>query len=231
MNKNQFLSELNQYLTFVTAEERALVMEEYQAKFDHVGEDGEAALILSLGTPMLVAIQLKRLKEAGKALTESEAPAHAPASPAPSRDVEPEDSASVEEAAADDAATEADAGKTKSGDAESGNDESGGDEAAPSEPEEPFEKAKPRAGAVISCVLLSLLTVIAALAVICVGAYFIIVMGNLLVTALQSFHLLNNALLLFGISFISGAIGIVIVWLGIWAAIRIISKLVSKARS
>ena len=37
--------------------------------------------------------------------------------------------------------------------------------------------------------------------------------------------------LLFAGGLISGALGIVVVWLGLWSAIRIISKLIAKTRA
>ncbi|NLV85991.1 MAG: DUF1700 domain-containing protein, partial [Clostridiales bacterium] len=65
MNKNQFLIELNQYLTFLSPAERTEIISSYTAKFDSVSEEGEAALILNLGTPTKIAIDLKRQKESG----------------------------------------------------------------------------------------------------------------------------------------------------------------------
>ena len=44
MNRQQFLSELNQYLSVFSAAERESVISYYSAKFDAAGADGEAAL-------------------------------------------------------------------------------------------------------------------------------------------------------------------------------------------
>ena len=224
MNKQQFLSELNQYLTFITAEERALVMEEYHGKFDAAGAEGEAALILQLGTPMMIAIALKRRKEAGEPLTEHAVPASKPeaeeSEPSPA---EAEESAEAAELSAEKEAEAEDI--TGDGEIDQSEDES--------DPEPPQREEKPRikAGAMVSCVLLSIITAAVALLVSGIGVYFIVIMGNLLVTALQNLNQLNDSLLLFAGGLVSGGIGIVIVWLGIWSAIRIISKLAAKTRA
>lgn len=224
MNKQQFLSELNQYLTFISTEERALVMEEYHAKFDEAGDEGEAALILRLGTPMMIAIALKRRKEAGEPLTDRPAPQ--PKSESAENTQEPEAPAAQAEETAE---SEAPEDETPS-EAEDLTGDGEADAAGDDEPEETGKKPKAKAGAVIACVVLGLLTVVFSLLIVGIGAYFIVIMGNLVVTALQSLTQLNNALLLFAGGFVSGGIGIVIVWLGIWTAIRIISKLVAKTR-
>ena len=66
MNRQQFLAELNQYLTFFSPEERAKILSDYTGKFEAAGEASEAALLLEFGTPMIVAIELKRRKESGE---------------------------------------------------------------------------------------------------------------------------------------------------------------------
>lgn len=221
MNKKQFLLELSQYISFFTAEERAIVMEEYTAKFDEAGESGEAALILSLGTPMMIAIGLKRRKEAGEPLTDRQ-------------------SAPVSEAASSDMTDESDSAPSPDDDADAEPvlevaEEPEDDAFEEEEPERrkkaPEKKPRAKAGAVISCVFISIITIIAALCVMCVGVYFIIVMGNLLVVALQNLSLLTDALLLLAGALVSGGIGLVITWLGLWAAIRVISGQVKRVNS
>ncbi len=65
MSRQQFLAELTQYLTFVSSGEREQIIAAFNEKFDQVGPAGEAALIMEMGTPMSIAIALKRKKEAG----------------------------------------------------------------------------------------------------------------------------------------------------------------------
>ena len=68
MNRQQFLAEFTQYLTFTTAQEREAIIAHYISMFDSTGTEGENALLAELGTPMKVAIELKRKKESGEDL-------------------------------------------------------------------------------------------------------------------------------------------------------------------
>lgn len=73
MSRQQFLAELTQYLTFVTADEREQILAVFDEKFDSVGPEGEASLLMELGTPMSIAIALKRRKEAGELIVSDDA--------------------------------------------------------------------------------------------------------------------------------------------------------------
>ncbi len=97
MNRQQFLAELNQYLTFVTPDERTAIIGVFTEKFDEVGEEGEAALIMDMGTPMSIAIALKRKKESGEFVSEQSAASEPPVTP--SEVLTPLDPAQQEEAA------------------------------------------------------------------------------------------------------------------------------------
>ena len=66
MNRQQFLAELSQYLTFFSPEEKAQIISAYNEKFNSAGSENEAALLAELGTPMMTAIDLKRRVEAGE---------------------------------------------------------------------------------------------------------------------------------------------------------------------
>lgn len=68
MNRQLFLAELTQYLTFLSPREKEFIISVLSAKFDEVGTKGEPELLMELGTPMSIAISLKRRKEAGEAL-------------------------------------------------------------------------------------------------------------------------------------------------------------------
>lgn len=223
MNKLQFLSELSQYLTFISPEEHALVMDEYNAKFDNAGPEGEAALLVELGTPMMIAISLKRKKEAGMPLTENapiceESKAH-----------KAEETSSFDEVFDEQEQTDYSSEESEPEDLDGEDEPDTRQISASSEHESKEPRIK--VGALISCILLSLLTAVFTLAVMAVGVYFIIVMGNLLVIALQSLSFLPDSLLLFAGAFVSGGVGLLVFWFGLWTAIRIISNLVSKIRA
>jgi uncharacterized membrane protein len=66
LNKQRYLAELQQLLVFMSEEDRELTVHRYAALFDQAGEDGEAELIGTLGSPTKTAIQLSRGYEPGK---------------------------------------------------------------------------------------------------------------------------------------------------------------------
>lgn len=68
MNRQLFLAELNQYLAFLPQREREYIITGLAAKFDEAGPQAEPELLMELGTPMSIAIALKRRKEAGESL-------------------------------------------------------------------------------------------------------------------------------------------------------------------
>lgn len=68
MKRKQFFAELNQYLSFLSPEDTAEILDIYNKMFDDAGEEGEEALMISLGTPMMITINLKRRLESGKPL-------------------------------------------------------------------------------------------------------------------------------------------------------------------
>jgi len=68
MNRQLFLAELNQYLAFLSQREREYIITGLAAKFDEAGPQAEPELLMELGTPMSIAIALKRRKEAGESL-------------------------------------------------------------------------------------------------------------------------------------------------------------------
>ena len=241
MNRQQFLSELNQYLSVFSAAERESVISYYSAKFDAAGADGEAALLLELGTPMMVTIALKRRHEAGLPLVDESEQPQGELSPTPSEEYEMniESESESSEPEAEEAPNPSVTEISSEPEQAHSDEQAPGDETEPQADPTHKDETQPQAaeptprstGAVVSCVLLSIVTSLLALAIMGVGVYFIAVMGNFLVVALQNLNMLNNALLLFAGGLISGALGIVVVWLGLWSAIRIISKLIAKTRA
>lgn len=65
MNKQRFLAELRRLLVFMTEEDREETIRRYSAMFDDAGPGGEAALIEQLGSPTKAAIGLSRGYEPG----------------------------------------------------------------------------------------------------------------------------------------------------------------------
>ena len=72
MNRPQFLAELSQYLTFVTPEQRERIVSCYDAMLTQAGPEGESALFKQIGTPMTVAIAVKRRIEANEPILPDE---------------------------------------------------------------------------------------------------------------------------------------------------------------
>lgn len=213
MNKNQFLIELNQYLTFLSPAERTEIISGYTAKFDSVSEEGEAALILSLGTPTKIAIDLKRQKESGVEF--------AP----PAKEAEEENEPATPAPEAGNAVSEPEPKLEPEAEGEGASLQE-----AESQPEAEAEIAKKRGlPASIGSGLIALVVSVFFLALVGVGIYFVVIMGNLLLTGLQSLSSSTNALLLFGCGLVAGAFGIVLIWLAIWSAIKLIARLFRKA--
>ncbi len=61
MNRQNYLAELGGLLSFLSSEERSLVISRFERRFDDAGAEGEAALIAELGSPMKLAIKLNRV--------------------------------------------------------------------------------------------------------------------------------------------------------------------------
>lgn len=71
MNKQRFLAELRRLLVFMTDSDRNIALEKYTLMFDEAGEEGEAALLESLGSPTKAAITLSRGYVAGQLTAET----------------------------------------------------------------------------------------------------------------------------------------------------------------
>ena len=218
MNRQQFLAELNQYLTFFSPDERAKIITDYTAKFDSAGEDGEAGLLAELGTPMVVAIDLKRKKESGQ----------------PVLSEQDEVGSKITEEnnflTAYNVETETYESLTK-----------------PDEPEVKVEiipQQKPIISlekteasgtkfvfAMIGATLLSIPLAVLLLALAGVGIMLVVAMGYLLLTGLKSLYYVTDALFLFSGGLVAGGLGLLIIWFAIWSAVSLISKLFRSALS
>lgn len=73
MTRQQFGVELRQYLTFVSPEQREQIVAYYDSLLEQVGPEGEFELFKQIGTPMTVAIAMKRHLEANEPLLPEDA--------------------------------------------------------------------------------------------------------------------------------------------------------------
>lgn len=82
-----------------------------------------------------------------------------------------------------------------------------------------------RVFAAIGSVLLSLVVCLAFVALGALGMLLIIAMGDFVVTGFGLFYRLADALLTIGLGLVAGAVGIVVVWTCVWAAVTLTEKL------
>jgi len=254
MNRQQFLAELNQYLTFFSPEERVRVVSAYNEKFDSAGLENEFALIAELGTPMKTAIDLKRRMESGEKIALAADP-EAREEAAPSEynvETEPEETlnatSEAQEAVAEDlpvasqeAASEELPVVPQETVAETVSEVPS--EVAPEipvyeapqkeKPSEYYEENKTSrkisVGGIIGATLLSIVIVAVCLVVAAVGVIFLVGMSYLLLTGLKNLLYITDALLLFGGGLVCAGLGLLIIWFAVWAAISLISKLFRSA--
>jgi len=228
MNRPQFLAELNQYLTFFTPDERTALMAVYTRRFDDAGEAGEGGVLVELGTPMRVAIDLKRRQEAGDSFEEifssvigtefAEAPNYSVETEASDTSGEERGEATDgEEASAVPADTAAEAQSEVDTTPESAEPVS---TAAP----KPAPRKKSVVG-IIGAVVLSVILVAFFLCVAAVGALCITAAGYFIMAGLKTLLTLTDALYLFAGGLVLGGVGVLVVWFAIWAAISLIKKL------
>ncbi len=235
MNRQQFLAELNQYLTFFSPEERTKIISAYNEKFDSVGPEGEESLIAKLGTPMMSAIDLKRRMEAGQKATIdstsedetlSEYSVETETEESLFESNEPSDEAS-EDTSED--APEQPAEDTSSLAPEAPKSDSPRGEKTSHHSEETKPSRKTNVFALIGASLLSLVIVAVFLAVAAVGVILLVAMSYLLLTGLKNLVYITDALLLFGGGLVCAGLGFTIVWFAVSSAIGLISKLFRNA--
>ena len=273
MSRKQFLVELSQYLTFVSAEDREKIVAQYEKMFDDAGDDGITALETELGTPMKQAIELKRRKEAGEKIVpgDDDGDVSMPSADevsekgsetsgtqddeASQQDIESEPSPpelSPEQDDTSDHETETEPAMEISeepspeaeavAEAEISSDEPESDTSEPIDFSEPLDLTElPPASAAVShaaplsggkrvaagigSVLLSVVLCLAFVAIGAIGMLLVIFMGDMILTGFGLFYRLADALLAIGVGLVGGAIGIVVVWLCIWAAITLTGKI------
>ena len=220
MNRQQFLAELNQYLAFFSPEERAKILADYTGKFEAAGEASEAALLLEFGTPMIVAIELKRRKESGEKFADMSEESYSVSAP---KDNDLLATYSVETETYESITAEESEDETK--------------------PEMPLKveiaedtSAKRTSGtkfalAIVGATLVSLPIALIFIALAAVGVMLVVAMGYLLLTGLKSLYYVTDALFLFAGGLVCGGFGLLIIWFAVWSAISIISKLFRNAIS
>ncbi len=244
MNKQRYLAELQRLLVFMTEEDRAAAVRRYADMFDEAGEEGEDVLIAKIGSPTKAAIALSRGYEPGSMA--AKAP-EAPAQPRRPKEYSMEDMSWEEIASYDlpDYMTE------DGEDGEAGPEEGDAYFPRVYEPDgeapawdaaeaEPWRKNAPGKGAVergmplglgiplfvliIAAIGIPLFAAIVAVmaALLCpglaglVGAYLAAVGG------LWCVGYMADAIFMFGLAFIILALGLVLLWGGIWINAKII---------
>ena len=100
---------------------------------------------------------------------------------------------------------------------------------------EPESKKRPAVTAayvfkVIGVTLLGIIIAAACLPIAAVGVFLLASMGNLIIAGLSSLYYTTDALLLFGGGLMLGAPGIIVVWLALWIAVKLISKLTGSLK-
>jgi len=217
MNRQQFLAELNQYLTFFSPQERAAIISEFTEKLDAVGEEGESALIAELGTPMKLAIDFKRHKEAGKTVSFS------------SINIEVKSDGFMEKYSVETETYESITDPEIIEDVLQYEEIENNDSTATVS----RRKSSPKKSvfAIIGSTILSILIAVVFLSIAAAGVMLLAAMCYLLLTGLQSLIYLNDALLLFGGGLVCGGFGLIILWFGLWTTISLISKLFRGAKN
>lgn len=288
MNKNQFLAELSQYLTFATAEERQSLMRYYDSMFSGTLPEDEAKLILELDTPMKTAINLRRRKDSGEDLRligesaqVAEAPAvdeapvvetpvaETPVVETPAAETPVVETPVVEAPVVDTPAVETPVVETpvvetpvvetpvvetpvaetpvaeapvvetpeyENSEIDISYKELDYDELISEENPEYRDTLRRPAVTVgyvfklIGVILLGIIIAAACLPIAAVGVFLLASMGNLIIAGLSSLYYTTDALLLFGGGLMLGAPGIIVVWLALWIAVKLISKLTDSLK-
>ncbi len=83
---------------------------------------------------------------------------------------------------------------------------------------------------VIGVTLLGIIIAAACLPIAAVGVFLLASMGNLIIAGLSSLYYTTDALLLFGGGLMLGTPGIIVVWLALWIAVKLISKLTGSLK-
>lgn len=243
MNKQRFLAELQRLLVFMTEEDRELAIRHYGDIFDAAGEDGEVALVEAIGSPTKAAIALSRGYEPGSIKNLPEAPASLQKPKAaltqteddPWGDLPTFDVPKLEE---DAPAPEAEQPEEHEPAPETGA-ENGPSAKTPEttawvedEPDQEAEYDRPMPlGAGITLLTLVLIAIgiplaalTLALMAVCVAPGAAAVFGAYLaaVGGLWCLGYMADAIMMFGLAFLVLAVGLIVLWGGIWLCSRLV---------
>lgn len=248
MNKQRYLGELQSLLVFMTEEDRELAIRHYGNIFDAVGEDGAEALVRSLGSPTKSAIALSRGYEPGSIKNLPQAPASVQKARAaltqtqddPWGDLPTFEVPAITEEKAETVPPEAETPKAEMPKAEMPKAErpvefQKDDAELPSEPEpmepEAYYERSMSLGIGIPLLILVMLAIgvplaalVLALAAVCLAPGAAVLFGAWLVAVggLWCLAYMADAVLLFGAALLVLAIGLVVLWGGLWLASRLV---------
>ena len=238
MNKQRYLSELQSLLVFMTEEDRELAIRHYGDIFDAVGETGADDLIRSFGSPTKSAIGLSRGYEPGNIRNLPKAPAAVRKPKAaltqteddPWGDLPTFEIPSIGEEPAKDIPVRQEAPKAEPA------EPLPEPEAEPlpvfesQEPEEYVERSMPL-GVGIPLLVLVMLAIgvplaalVLALCAVCLAPGAAVIFGAYMIAVggLWSLSYIADAVLLFGAALLVLAVGLVVLWGGLWLATRLV---------
>ncbi len=256
MNRQRFIAELTQLLSFMAEHDRAAFLKQLNAKFDEVGPEGEAGLIARLGTPTALAIK------ASRSYTPTAAPAKAEPEEAEKPAQEPEENTSQEPGPEQERETEREPSSGEEQNPEPGPEAEtareperkeeaeteakaetakpalselfGGENPAPEiKPEqEKDKKASCGRGALITLTVAGGIMLLCVLLAVC-AVVFVPGAGGLCAAAvsvlagLWASPVFTDALFLFGIAAIALALGVFLLFLAVWLIVAVVKPLVS----
>lgn len=237
MNKQRYLSELQSLLVFMTEEDRELAIRHYSNIFDAAGEAGTDDLIRSLGSPTKSAISLSRGYEPGNIQNLPKAPASVQMPKAALTETEDDpwgDLPTFEVPVITDEHTEPfpaepDANKAEPPVTFQKDEAELSSAPEPMEPDIYYERSMPLGLGIPLLILVLLaigipLAVLAlALSAVCLAPGAAVVFGAYLifVGGLWCLSYMADAVLLFGAALLVLAVGLVILWGGIWLVSRL----------
>ena len=211
MNKQRYIAELAQLLSFMTSADRAETLRRYGDMFDAAGEAGAQALIKRIGSPTAAAVRLSRAYAPGHIVDE----------------MLPDEMAAEAEAGAGEPQTETLHGTARF----IAMPLDAGEEDGLPEPTVTVERAMPLWAGIplfilavvvialpLAAVVIALLPVLAAPgAAVLVGAWVAFVGG------LWCISYIADAVMLFGVAFIILAVGLFVLFAGLWLAVKLIT--------
>lgn len=255
MSRQQFLAELNQYLTFVGPEQRNDIIEYFTEKLEQVGPEHEAEALSEIGTPMSVAITLKRRLEAQESLipehytrhspkplkfdpeTETKKgeaePSQAEAYPGTTEPMVPQEPEQEEEEAREPELTAEVEPDTVSAESipEAEIDTPDPEESASKEkiPPEPQIERRSGFGRALAAIGITILSIVIIAFFTGIAAYGVLVCKSameIIISGVNAIGYLVNALMIISGGAIILAAGLLVTWFAVWAAISLICAMV-----